>query len=183
TNAVIAALHERGIQVAMLTGDNRTTAEEIARELGIDHVVAGVMPQQKAEEIQELQQAGRRVAFVGDGVNDAPALSLADVGIAIGSGTDIAIEAGDVVLMRADLSGVIRAIALAEKTIRTIRLNFVWAYGYNVLLVPLAAGVLYPLTGWLLTPAVAAPAMSVSSILVVVNALRLRRFDSPEPTG
>lgn len=183
TNAVIAALHERGIQVAMLTGDNRTTAEAIARELGIDHVVAGVMPQQKAEEIRELQQAGHRVAFVGDGVNDAPALSLADVGIAIGSGTDIAIEAGDVVLMRADLSGVIRAIALAEKTIRTIRLNFVWAYGYNVLLVPLAAGVLYPLTGWLLNPAVAAAAMSVSSILVVVNSLRLRRFDSPEPTG
>ncbi|MGN8200345.1 heavy metal translocating P-type ATPase [Salinisphaera sp. RV14] len=175
---MIAALHDRGIEVAMLTGDNAATAQAIAAELGIDRVVAGVMPQAKADEIKRLQGDARTVAFVGDGINDAPALTQADVGIAVGSGTDIAIEAGDVVLMRADLSGVVNALALAGRTMRTIRINFGWAYGYNVLLIPLAAGVFYPLTGWLLNPAIAAAAMSVSSIFVLTNSLRLRRFSA-----
>ncbi|MES1937750.1 heavy metal translocating P-type ATPase [Salinisphaera hydrothermalis] len=173
---MVAALHERGVEVAMLTGDNEATARAIATELGIDRVVAGVMPQAKADEIKRLQGDDRIVAFVGDGINDAPALTQAEVGIAVGSGTDIAIEAGDVVLMRADLSGVVNALALAARTMRTIRINFGWAYGYNVLLIPLAAGVFYPLTGWLLNPAIAAAAMSVSSIFVLTNSLRLRRF-------
>lgn len=173
---MVAALHARGAEVAMLTGDNEATARAIADELGIDRVMAGVMPGAKADEIKRLQGDGHRVAFVGDGVNDAPALTQADVGIAVGSGTDIAIEAGDVVLMRADLAGVVNAIALAARTLHTIQMNFVWAYGYNVLLIPLAAGALYPLTGWLLNPAAAAAAMSVSSIFVLTNSLRLRRF-------
>jgi len=173
---MVATLHAMGLQVAMLTGDNQTTAQAIAQELGIERVVAGVMPDGKADEIKRLQAGGQRVAFVGDGINDAPALTQADVGIAIGSGTDIAIEAGDVVLMRADLAGVVNAAALARQTLRTIRLNFLWAYGYNILLIPLAAGALYPLTGWLLNPAVAAGAMSVSSIFVLTNSLRLKRF-------
>lgn len=175
--AMVNALHEMQCSVAMLTGDNESTAQAIAAELGIDQVVAGVMPDGKADEIKRLQGAGRRVAFVGDGINDAPALTQADVGIAMGSGTDIAIEAGDVVLMRPDLAGVVNAIALARRTLSTIRVNFGWAYGYNILLIPLAAGVLYPLTGWLLNPAIAAAAMSVSSIFVLTNSLRLRRFE------
>lgn len=174
--AMVSALHKRDVEVAMLSGDNKTTAQAIARELGIDRVIAEVTPQAKADEIKKLQGSSRTIAFVGDGINDAPALTQADIGIAVGSGTDIAIEAGDMVLMRADLSGVINALALADRTMRTIRMNFVWAYGYNVLLIPLAAGVLYPLTGWLLNPAVAAAAMSVSSIFVVTHSLRLRSF-------
>lgn len=175
--AMVNTLHGMKCSVAMLTGDNEATAQAIAAELGIDQVVAGVMPDDKADEIKRLQGTGRQVAFVGDGINDAPALTQADVGIAMGSGTDIAIEAGDVVLMRADLVGVINAIALARRTLATIRVNFGWAYGYNILLIPLAAGVLYPLTGWLLNPAIAAAAMSVSSIFVLTNSLRLRRFE------
>ena len=174
--ATIDALHEQHLEVAMLTGDNPATADAIARELGIDRVVAGVMPEAKSDEIKRLQRGGKAVAFIGDGVNDAPALAQANVGMAIGSGTDIAVEAGDVVLMRADLSGVVNAIALARATMRTIRMNFGWAYGYNVLLIPLAAGALYPFTGWLLNPMIAAGTMSVSSIFVLTNSLRLKRF-------
>lgn len=175
--AMVNTLHEMKCSVAMLTGDNEATAQAIAAELGIDKVVAGVMPDGKADEIKRLQRAGQKVAFVGDGINDAPALTQADVGIAMGSGTDIAIEAGDVVLMRPDLAAVVNAIALSRRTLATIRVNFGWAYGYNILLIPLAAGVLYPLTGWLLNPAIAAAAMSVSSIFVLSNSLRLRRFE------
>jgi len=176
---MIAALHEQGIKTAMLTGDNEHTARAIAKELDMDSVMAGVMPQEKAEEIRRLQSKDNAVAFVGDGINDAPALAQADVGIAIGTGTDVAIESGDVVLMRADLSGVVNAIGLSRSTLRTIRLNFLWAYGYNVLLIPVAAGVLYPLMKLLLNPMLAAAAMSISSILVLVNSLRLRSFTPP----
>ncbi|HET7314988.1 heavy metal translocating P-type ATPase [Salinisphaera sp.] len=175
---MIEALHAMDLSVAMLTGDNGATAQAIAQELGIDTVVAGVMPDGKSDEIKRLQGENRSVAFVGDGINDAPALTQADVGIAVGSGTDIAIESGDVVLMRADLSGVVNAIALSRRTLRTIRMNFGWAYGYNVLLIPLAAGAAFPFTGWLLNPMIAAGAMSVSSIFVLTNSLRLRRFEA-----
>ncbi len=173
---MVEALHEMDLSVAMLTGDNEATARAIAEELGIDTVVAGVMPDGKSDEIKRLQGENQSVAFVGDGINDAPALTQADVGIAVGSGTDIAIESGDVVLMRADLSGVVNAIALSRRTMRTIRMNFGWAYGYNVLLIPLAAGALFPFTGWLLNPMIAAGAMSISSIFVLTNSLRLKRF-------
>lgn len=173
---MIDTLHDQGLSVAMLTGDREPTARAIAGELGIDTVVAGVLPDGKSSEIKRLQGENQAVAFVGDGINDAPALAQADVGIAIGSGTDIAIEAGDVVLMRADLSGVVNAIALARSTLHTIRMNFLWAYGYNILLIPVAAGVLYPFTGWLLNPMFAAAAMSISSVFVLTNSLRLRRF-------
>lgn len=172
----IAALHAMGLKVAMVTGDNQATADAVATRLGIDRVLAEVLPGQKAEEVQRLQGGGTRVAFVGDGINDAPALTRADVGIAIGTGTDIAIESADVVLMRGDLTGIINAISLARRTLRTIHMNFVWAYGYNVLLIPIAAGVLYPFSGYLLNPMLAAGAMSISSLFVLTNSLRLRRF-------
>jgi len=163
----------------MVTGDNERTARAIAREAGIDRVLAEVLPDQKAFEVEQLHGQGRRVAFVGDGINDAPALARADVGVAIGTGTDIAIEAGDVILMSGDPRGVVNAIALSRRTLRTIALNFFWAYGYNVALIPLAAGVLYPLLGMLLNPIFAAAAMSISSVFVVTNSLRLRRFAAP----
>ena len=172
----VAALRELGFEVAMLTGDNRRTAEAVAEEAGIDDVLAEILPHQKADEIKRLQSSGRKVAFVGDGINDAPALAQADAGIAIGTGTDIAIEAGDVVLMSGDLRGIVNAAALARKTLRTIHGNFFWAYGYNVALIPLAAGALYPLLGILLDPMLAAAAMSMSSVFVVTNSLRIRRF-------
>jgi len=160
----------------MLTGDNRRTAEAIANSAGIDRIMAEVLPDQKADEVRHLQGEGRRIAFVGDGINDAPALASADVGIAIGTGTDIAIEAGDVILMSGDLRGIVNAITLSKRTLRTIWGNFFWAYAYNVALIPLAAGAFYPLLGVLLNPMLAAGAMSLSSLFVVSNSLRLRRF-------
>lgn len=173
---VVTALQAAGLYVAMLTGDQRATAQAIAHELGITRVIADVRPADKANEIAALQQDGHRVTFVGDGINDAPALARADVGIAIGTGTDVAIEAGDIVLMRATLDGVLNARQMARATMRTIRGNFVWAYGYNAALIPLAAGLFYPWTGWLLNPAIAAGAMSLSSVFVLAHSLRLRRI-------
>ncbi|MDR9406982.1 MAG: heavy metal translocating P-type ATPase [Spiribacter sp.] len=173
---VIQALKALGLRIALVTGDQQATADALANTLGIDQVMAGVLPDGKAREVARLQSEGAQVAFVGDGINDAPALARANVGIAIGTGTDVAIEAGDAVLMRADLNGLIDAVTLARRTQRTIQGNFVWAYGYNVLLIPVAAGVLFPLTGWLLNPMAAAAAMSLSSLFVLTNSLRLRRF-------
>ncbi len=172
----VAVLHEMGIEAVMLTGDNRRTGEAIARQLGIDRVLAEVLPEDKAREIKRLQDGGKLVAMVGDGINDAPALAQAEVGIAMGSGTDVAMEAADVTLMRGDLRGLVTAIQLSRKTIRIIRENLVWAFGYNVILIPVAAGVLYPLWGILLSPILAGAAMAFSSVSVVMNSLRLKRF-------
>jgi Cu+-exporting ATPase len=177
SRSAISALHGLGLKTSLLTGDNRRTAESVAAVVGIGRVIAEVLPDAKAAEVRRLQGTGARVAFVGDGINDAPALAQADVGIAIGTGTDIAVEAGDLILMSGDLTACASAVALARRTLRTIRLNFFWAYAYNVALIPLAAGLFYPLTGWLLNPMLAAGAMSISSLLVVTNSLRLRRFD------
>lgn len=179
TPEAIATLHRLGLRVAMVTGDNRRTAEAIARRLGIDEVRAEVLPAQKAEIVKALQQDGAGVAFVGDGINDAPALAQADIGIAIGTGTDIAIESADIVLMSGDLNGVPKAIALSQATIANIRQNLAWAFGYNVLLIPVAAGALYPSFGILMSPMVAGLAMALSSVSVLANALRLRRFRAP----
>ncbi len=176
TPAAIAALHALGLKVVMVTGDNQHTAEAIARQLGIDEVVADVLPGGKVDTVRALQTAHGRLAFVGDGINDAPALAQADVGLAIGGGTDIAIEAADVVLMSGNLQGVPNAIALSRATLRNIRQNLFWAFVYNTLLIPVAAGVLYPLNGTLLSPMFAAGAMALSSVFVLGNALRLRGF-------
>jgi Cu+-exporting ATPase len=172
----IRALREMGIEVVMLTGDNPRTANAVAARAGIDRVRAEVLPDQKAEEVRRVQAEKKIVAMVGDGINDAPALAQADVGIAIGTGTDIAVEAGDIVLMSGDLGGVATAIALSRATLRNIRQNLFWAFAYNVVLIPVAAGVLYPSHGLLLNPILAAAAMGLSSVTVVSNALRLRRF-------
>lgn len=179
TPAAIAAMHEQGLKVAMITGDNRRTAQAIAKRLGIDEVVAEVLPDGKVEALKRLSADGKRIAFVGDGINDAPALAAADVGIAIGTGTDIAIESADVVLMSGDLRGVVNAIAISKATIRNISENLFWAFAYNVALIPVAAGILYPFTGTLLSPVLAAGAMALSSIFVLSNALRLKGFKSP----
>ena len=179
TPAAIAALHGLGLRIVMITGDNERTAKAIAARLGIDEVVAEVLPTGKAEVVKSLQVGGVRVAFVGDGINDAPALAQADVGIAIGTGTDIAIESAGVVLMSGDLSGVATAIALSQATIANIQQNLVWAFGYNVVLIPVAAGALYPAFGVLMSPMFAGLAMALSSVSVLANALRLRRFSRP----
>jgi Cu+-exporting ATPase len=165
-----------GLDVVMITGDNRQTAEAIARETGIDRILSEVLPQDKAGEVSRLQAEGRKVAMVGDGINDAPALVQADIGMAIGTGTDIAVESADVVLMQGNLGEVATAIALSRATIRNIRQNLFWAFIYNIAGIPIAAGVLAAFGGPLLSPVLAGAAMALSSVSVVSNALRLRRF-------
>ncbi|MBX4963478.1 heavy metal translocating P-type ATPase [Rhizobium binae] len=175
TPEAIRSLHALGLEVAMITGDNRRTAEAVAAQLGIDRVIAEVRPEGKVEAVKRLREGGK-VAFVGDGINDAPALTQADVGLAVGTGTDVAIESADVVLMSGDLTGVVRAVGLSRATIRNIKQNLFWAFVYNAGLVPVAAGLLYPVNGTLLSPVFAAGAMAMSSVFVLCNALRLRRI-------
>src|SRR5204863_7839522 len=169
-----ALLRREGLDVAMLTGDGRTTAQAVATALGIREVHAEVPPEQKADVVRALQARGRRTAMAGDGVNDAPALAQADVGIAMGTGSDVAMESAPVTLVKGDLRGIARALLLSRATMRNIRLNLAFAFGYNALGVPIAAGVLYPALGLLLSPALASLAMSLSSVSVIGNALRLR---------
>ncbi|MGE4336947.1 MAG: heavy metal translocating P-type ATPase [Pigmentiphaga sp.] len=183
TPAAIDALHQLGLKVAMITGDNAHTAQAIARQLGIDEVVAEVLPEGKVQAVRRLKAAHGRLAFVGDGINDAPALAEADVGLAIGTGTDVAVESADVVLMSGNLQGVPNAIALSKATLGNIRQNLFWAFAYNTALIPVAAGVLYPAWGVLLSPMFAAGAMALSSVFVLGNALRLRRFQPPLATA
>jgi Cu2+-exporting ATPase len=177
--AAVAALREAGVRVVMLTGDNEATARRIADQLGIDEVVAEVLPSEKASTVVSLQDKGRRVAMVGDGVNDAPALARADVGIAIGAGTDVAIETADVVLMRSDPLDVPVALQIGRGTRRTMRQNLGWAIGYNALALPIAAGVFEPAFGVVLRPEIAALTMSGSSLIVAANALLLKRLRLP----
>jgi Cu+-exporting ATPase len=174
TRAAIDALHAAGMTVVMLTGDNRTTATAIAEQLGIDRVEAEVLPDQKAEFIRSLQREGRKVAMAGDGVNDAPALAQADIGVAMGTGAGVAIESASITLVGGDLNGLVRARELSRATMRNIRQNLFFAFAYNTAGVPIAAGVLYPFFGVLLSPMIAAAAMSFSSVSVIGNALRLR---------
>jgi Cu+-exporting ATPase len=174
TPEALEALRNSGVRIVMLTGDNRTTAEAVARRLGIDDVEAEVLPEQKSAVVQRLRDEGRVVAMAGDGVNDAPALAAADVGIAMGTGTDVAIESAGVTLVKGDLAAIARARALSAATMRNIRQNLFFAFVYNALGVPVAAGVLYPALGLLLSPIVAAAAMALSSVSVIANALRLR---------
>ncbi|QET98651.1 copper-translocating P-type ATPase [Providencia stuartii] len=183
TPEAIKALHSLGLKVAMITGDNAATAAAIAKQLGIDEVAAEVLPDGKVAALKQFRSNGNKVAFVGDGINDAPALAEADVGLAIGTGTDVAIEAADVVLMSGDLRGVVDAIALSQATIRNIKQNLFWAFAYNALLIPVAAGLLYPINGTLLSPILAAAAMALSSVFVLGNALRLKRFQAPMKEG
>jgi Cu+-exporting ATPase len=175
TPEAIRQLREEGIRVVMLTGDSRTTAEAVARKLEIEHVEAEVLPEQKVQVVKALQAEGRVVAMAGDGINDAPALAQAHVGIAMGTGTDVAMESAGVTLVKGDLRGIVRARRLSRATMRNIRENLFFAFVYNALGVPIAAGVLYPLTGLLLSPIFASAAMTFSSVSVIGNALRLRR--------
>jgi Cu+-exporting ATPase len=177
TAEALAALHREGVRVVMLTGDSRTTAEAVARQLGLDEVVAEVLPEGKGDVVKRLQGEGRTVAMAGDGVNDAPALALADVGIAMGTGTDIAMESAAVTLVKGDLRGIARARELSRGTLHNIRQNLFFAFVYNTLGVPIAAGVLYPFFGLLLSPMLAAAMMSLSSVSVISNALRLRKLN------
>ena len=172
--ATIESLKQMGIRSIMITGDNRRAAEFVAKQLSIETVLAEVLPAEKESEIRKIQGSGRIVAMVGDGINDAPALATADLGIAMGSGTDVAMEAADITLMHRDLNLVPTAIKLSKRTMRTMKMNLVWAFGYNVILIPVAMGVLYPFSKILLNPMLASAAMALSSIFVVVNSLRLR---------
>jgi Cu+-exporting ATPase len=174
TPDAISALHDEGLRIVMLTGDSRTTADVVARKLGLDDVIAEVLPDQKAQVVKDLRDAGSVVAMAGDGINDAPALAAADVGIAMGTGTDVAMESAGITLVKGDLRGIIRARVLSQATMRNIRQNLIFAFGYNAVGVPVAAGILYPLSGMLLSPMLAAAAMSFSSVSVIGNALRLR---------
>ena len=176
SKGAIAAMQKMGIDVVMLTGDNQRTAEAVARQVGVNRVLAQVMPADKAAEVKRLRDGGEIVAMVGDGINDAPALAEADVGIAVGTGTDVAIEASDITLLRGDLRRVVTAIALSRATISTVKQNLFWAFVYNVIGIPIAAGLLYPVTGWLLSPVIASAAMSLSSVSVLTNSLRLKSF-------
>jgi len=172
----VDALRRQNIDVIMMTGDNRTTAGAVAKQLGIDQIFAEVMPEQKAEKVKELQSQGKIVAMAGDGVNDAPALAQADVGIAFATGTDVAIESADITLLKSDLSGILKARTLSKATMSNIRQNLFFAFIYNVVGVPIAAGVLFPVFGLLLSPMIASAAMTFSSVSVIVNALRLRNL-------
>jgi Cu+-exporting ATPase len=177
TPEAIRQLHDERLKVVMLTGDNRTTAEAVARKLGIDDIEADVLPEQKAQVIKRLQSQGRRVAMAGDGVNDAPALAQADVGIAMGTGTDVAMESAGVTLVKGDLRGIVKARKLSKATMKNIRQNLFFAFVYNAVGVPVAAGILYPFFGILLSPMIASAAMTFSSVSVIANALRLRRIN------
>jgi len=177
TPEAIRLLHGEGMRIVMLTGDTRATAEAVAKRLGIDEVIADVLPDQKADAIERLQKEGRIVAMAGDGINDAPALARAEVGIAMGTGTDVAMESAGVTLVKGDLRGIVRARAISRLTLSNIKQNLFFAFVYNSLGVPLAAGVLYPVFGWLLSPMIAAAAMSLSSVSVISNALRLKRAE------
>jgi Cu+-exporting ATPase len=174
TPEAIHQLHEQKIRIVMVTGDSRTTAEAVSRKLNIDEVIAEVLPTQKVEIVKRLQSEGRRVAMAGDGINDAPALAQAEVGIAMGTGTDVAMQSAAVTLVKGDLRGIVRAIRLSRATLKNIKQNLFFAFVYNALGVPIAAGVLYPFFGLLLNPMIAAAAMSVSSVSVIANSLRLR---------
>jgi Cu+-exporting ATPase len=177
TPEALQALRNAGLRIVMVTGDSRRTAEAVARKLGIEHVEAEVLPEDKSRVVKALQSEGRRVAMAGDGVNDAPALAQADVGIAMGTGTDVAIASADVTLVQGDLRGIVRARRLSHATMRNIRQNLFFAFVYNALGVPIAAGALYPFTGLLLSPIIASAAMTFSSVSVIANALRLRRVE------
>jgi Cu+-exporting ATPase len=178
TPEAIRTLHDEGIRIVMLTGDSKTTADAVAKKLGIDETMAEVMPDQKADKVRQLQAEGRVVAMAGDGINDAPALAQAQVGIAMGTGTDVAMESAGVTLVKGDLRGIARARRLSRQTMKNIRQNLFFAFIYNGLGVPIAAGVLYPFSGLLLSPVIAAAAMSASSVSVIGNALRLRNVDA-----